>query len=151
MNESQYLRQQLALERSHLQEILQVVRRGSAAMGTSRPVAEYIDWAGRRLLSQLHAHRQALQAAAATDAVTGALLDRLAGAASRVSDGHDRPSDVRAEHLLALIAAWSEPLDVLARSTLHVSQWRQAAQLNADTILQERQLYAKARAAARRA
>ncbi len=150
MNETGYLRQQLALERAHLQEIVQAVRQGSDAVRSSRPVTDYIDWAGERLVRQLQALGQALQAPAA-GADLHARLERLTGAAAAMADGGNGGlSDIRGEGLLALLAAWSEPLETLAGSTLHISQWRRAAQLSADTILRERQLYTAARAAAAR-
>jgi hypothetical protein len=149
MNETDYLRAQLALERAHLQAILQAVRHGSPALRNARPIADYIDWAGRRLVGQLDAQRQALLAATVSSADGRAPLERLSGAAAAVSDGAAAsPADLKAERLLALLAAWSDPLEALAGSTLRVTQWRQAAQLSADTILQERRLYTAACAAA---
>jgi hypothetical protein len=128
MNETGYLRAQLALERAHLQVILQAVRQASPTEQAARPVADYLDWASRRLVSQ---------------------LARLSGAAAVRSDGAPAPSDdVGAEHALALLTAWSDQLEALAGRTLHITQWRHIAQLNADSILQERQLYAAACAAA---
>jgi hypothetical protein len=148
MNETDYLRQQLALERNHLQEILQAVRSGNEAVGSSRAVADYIDWAGRRVLGTLNAQCAALRTAPATGAKAGAQLQRLSGAAALLPDGGSGlTARIKAERLLALMAAWSEPLERLAGATLRIAHWRQAAQLSADTILQERQLYAAARAA----
>ncbi len=62
MNETGYLRQQLALERAHLLEILLAVRRGSDVVRSSRPVIEYIDWAAGRLVRQLTVRRVAQRA-----------------------------------------------------------------------------------------
>jgi hypothetical protein len=150
MNETGYLRQQLALERAHLLEIIQALHQGSDAVRRSRPVTDYIDWAGGRLVRQLQALGQALPAAA-TGADLHARLARLTSATAVVADGGNGGlSDLRAERLLALLGAWSEPLETLAGRTLHLTQWRRAAQLSADTILQERQLYTAARAAAGR-
>lgn len=147
MQETAFIRRQLALERAHLREILAAVRRGGTGGGNSRALAEYLDWAGRRLIGQLDAHRNALQAAAAPAADTRAQLDQLAAAAAACDGGNGRTADRRAEQLLALLAAWTDPLETAAGHTLRVTHWRQAAQLSADTILQERQLYAAARAA----
>jgi hypothetical protein len=149
MNETDYLRAQLALERAHLQAILQAVRHGRPALRNARPIADYIDWAVPRLVGQLDAQRQALLAATPSGADSRAQLERLSGAAAALADGASgSPADLRAERLLALLAAWSDPLEALAGGTLRVTQWRQAAQLSADTILHERQLYAAACAAA---
>jgi hypothetical protein len=122
MNEIDFIRQQLALERTHLQEILRAVCHGSAALRNSRAVADYIDWASRRLAEQLDADARTQRA-------------KLSGAAQD-------------EHLLAQLGAWSEPLESQAGHRLRITYWRQVARLSADTILQERQLYAAARAAA---
>ncbi len=46
-----------------------------------------------------------------------------------------------------LLDAWNEPLDALAGHSLRIAQWRAAARLSADTIFEERQRYAAARAA----
>jgi hypothetical protein len=147
MNETDYLRQQLALERAHLQEILQAVRRGTDAVGSSRAVADYIDWASRRVVGTLQALCAALRTAPATGEA-GAHLERLSGAAAQLSDGgRSLAAELKAERLLALLSAWNEALEQLAGRTLRIAQWRRAAQLSADTILQERQLYGAARTA----
>ena len=59
----------------------------------------------------------------------------------------ERHGAAQAERLLAVLDAWTEPLDILAGQTLRIGHWRQAAQLSADSILAERQLYAAARSA----
>jgi hypothetical protein len=146
MNEADYLRQQLALERTHLQKILQAVRRGHDGLGKSRAVADYIDWAGRRLLGTLNAQCAALRSAPGAAAL-GAQLDHLSGAAAQLAGGGEFSAALQAERLLALISAWNEALEQLAGSTLRIAHWRQAAQLSADTILQERRLYGAACAA----
>jgi len=53
----------------------------------------------------------------------------------------------RAAQLLALLDGGTEPLETVAGRTLRIQHWRQAAQLSADSILEERQLYAAARSA----
>ena len=121
MNEADFIRRQLALERSHLSEILQAVRRDGALLENSRAVADYIEWGSGRLL-----------ATSAPDPDTRGQLAGLSGAD-------------RAERLLALIAACSDPVRAEADRTLGIVQWRRVAQLSADTILQERQLYGAAR------
>jgi hypothetical protein len=132
MNETDFIRQQLAAERAHLREILQAVHRGTAAIGNARPVVLYIDWASRRLMQQLAAHQTALAAPG-----NGSAAQPLSvGTAAQ-----------RAERLLALLDAWTEPLDTLAGRSLRINHWRQAAGLSADSILAERQLYAAARGA----
>jgi hypothetical protein len=122
MNEIDFIRQQLALERAHLQQILHAVRHGSAGVRNSRAVAAYIDWASRRLLEQLDADARTQWA-------------ELSGAAQD-------------EHLLARLAAWRDSLETPAAHTPRIAQWRQVARLSADSILEERQLYAAARAEA---
>ncbi len=114
MNETDFIRQQLARERAHLQEILGIARTGSAAVRRARPIAAYIEWASRRLLAQLG----------------------------------EPAGTVTPERLLALIETWRERLEPQAGQTLPISHWRRIAPLSADIILQERQLYAAARAAA---
>ncbi len=62
-----------------------------------------------------------------------------------------RPLHLQGERLLALMPALTQleaSLDALAGGTFRVNHWRRAAQLNADTILEERQLYVAARSAA---
>lgn len=140
MHETEFIRRQLALERTHLREILEALRRGAAVGGNSRALADYLDWAGRRLVGQLDAHRIALQAAPLLSADTRAQLAQLSGAAAPLQGG--------TEPLLALIAAWTDPLETQAARTLPIAHWRQVVHLSADTILQERQLYAAARDAA---
>ena len=139
MNETDFIRQQLAAERSHLREVLEAVRRGTAANGNARPVALYIDWASRRLVPQLAAHQAALEVLDSGPAAQQ--LARVAAAVSKVT-ATERQSAQRAE-----LDAWTEPLDILAGQTLRIGHWRQAARLSADSILEERQLYAAARSA----
>ncbi len=132
MNETDFIRQQLRLERTHLREILRALYAAGAANRPAHPVALYLDWAGRRLIDQVLAHQTALQGAAAPDASPPRPL----------AAGH-----LRAEELLALLDAWSEPLDAAASQGLSTAHWRRAAHLSADIILEERQLYAAARGA----
>ena len=135
MNETDFIRQQLRLERTHLRQILCALREVGAADRPPHPVALYLDWAGRRLINQVLAQQTALPGAAALDP---ALQGQLAAA-------HLRPED-----LLALLEAWSEPLDAAANHELRAAHWRRAAHLSADIILEERRLYAAARGAVAR-
>jgi hypothetical protein len=146
MNESDFIRQQLAAERSHLREVLEAVRCDTAAHANVRPVALYVDWVSRRLVQQLAAHQAALELRASPPATLQ--LARVAAAVSKVTaTAAERHSAAGAERLLALLDAWTEPLDILAGQTLRIGHWRQAARLSADSILEERQLYAAARSA----
>jgi hypothetical protein len=148
MNEIDYVRGQLAAERAHLREILRVLHAGTAPIGHPRPAQLYVDWAGRRLVQQLTALQTALQAASESGPDTRAQLTGLRSAMARLTDTTSVPSPhLHAEPLLAVLEAWSDPLDVLAGTTLRVAHWRQAAHLSADTILEERRLYAAARGA----
>ena len=149
MNETDFIRAQLAAERAHLRDILEAVRAATLEVGQARPAADYIEWAGQRLVAQLDAHRRALQALPATGADTRAQLARLAGAAGRLAEhGTGRPLHEVAEQLLAALDAWSDSLDAFAGRTLRIGHWRQAAHMTADSILEERQRYAAARGAA---
>jgi hypothetical protein len=149
MNETDFIREQLAAERAHLRELLEAVRAGTLKVGQAGPAADYIGWAAQRLIAQLDAHRRALEATPATGADTRAQLARVAAAAARLAENATvRPLNRMSEQLLALLDAWNDSLDSLAGRTLRVSHWRQAAHLSADTILEERQRYAAARGAA---
>jgi hypothetical protein len=149
MNETDFIRQQLAAERAHLRDILLAVRLQSGPASVARPVTAYIEWASRRLLNQLDAHHSALQAVPTIGAATRAQLTEVCAAATAAGDaGAARSFNLQAGHVLALLEAWSEPLDAVAGATLRIGHWRRCAQLSADTILEERQLYGAARAAA---
>jgi hypothetical protein len=149
MNETDFIRQQLAAERAHLREILLAVPQESGPVKIARPVAAYVEWASRRLLNQLSAHRCALQAVPTIAAATHAHLNEVSTAAIQAGEAAAAASlNLQAKRLLALLEAWSDPLDALAGTRLRIAHWRQAAQLSADTILEERQLYAAARVAA---
>jgi len=146
MNETDFIRQQLAAERSHLREVLEAVRRGTAANANARPAALYIDWASRRLVQQLAAHQAALEVLDSGPATVQ--LARVSAAVSKlIATTADRHGAAGADGLLAVLDAWTEPLDILAAQRLRVGHWRQAARLSADSILEERQLYAAARGA----
>jgi hypothetical protein len=146
MNETDFIRQQLAAERSHLREVLEAVRRGTAANVNARPVALYLDWASHRIVRQLAAHQAALEVLAAPPAAQQ--LSRVSAAVGKVTAATAEPHGARrAERLLAVLDAWTEPLDILAAQTLRIGHWRQAARLSADSILEERQLYGAARSA----
>jgi hypothetical protein len=148
MNETDFIRQQLATERAHLREVLLAVRRETAPGTLARPLSTYIEWSSRRLLNQLSAHGGALRAVSSLAAATHAQLSEVATAVTHAQAASGHAPDVHAQRLLALLESWSEPLDALAGATLRIGHWRQAAQLSADTILEERQRYAAARAAA---
>jgi hypothetical protein len=142
MNETDFIRQQLSAERAHLREILEAVRQDSGARRLSRPVKQYIEWASRRLVTQLRTQLAALQAAGAAGPALGpdmlAKLEKISTAVSRCGE----------TSLLESLASWGDALDVMAAKSLRIGHWRAAAQLTADTILEERQLYGAARAAA---
>jgi hypothetical protein len=146
MNEIDFIRQQLASERTHLREVLRTVRQATAAPRPPHAVALYLDWAGRRLIQQVLAHQTALQVPAALAPAMQEQLTAAASAARQASEtGADTPAPLQTERLLAVLDAWSDPLDAAAASVLRITHWRSAAQLSADTILEERQLYATAR------
>ncbi|HTC51575.1 MAG TPA: hypothetical protein VK700_06540 [Steroidobacteraceae bacterium] len=147
MNETDLIRQQLRLERTHLREILRALGPPTASERPAHPVAVYIDWAGRRLIEQLLAHQTALQQAAALDPALQGALAAASSAARQAHNGAATAAHLPAQDLLAALDAWSEPLDAAAARALRIAHWRLAARLNADTILEERQLYAAARAA----
>jgi hypothetical protein len=142
MNETDFIRQQLAAERAHLREILEAAREGSGTIRQTRPVEQYIEWASGRLVTQLRAQLTALQAAGAGGPALGpdelAKLEKISTAATRSTD----------TRLLESLASWGDALDVMASKSLRIGHWRAAAQLTADTILEERQLYFAARDAA---
>jgi hypothetical protein len=142
MNETDFIRQQLAAERAHLREILAALRQGSETIRQTRPVERYIEWAKGRLVTQLRAQLTALQASGADGPVLGPdkleELETIATAATRSTETRQLES----------LALWGDALDVMASKTLRIGQWRAAAQLTADTILEERQLYSAARDAA---
>jgi hypothetical protein len=149
MNETDFIRQQLAAERAHLREILRAVPPEMGPVKVARPISAYVEWASRRLLDQLSAHRTALQAVPAMAAAARAQLIEVSTAAGQALEAAAAHSfHARATRLLALLDTWTEPLDALAGATLRIGHWRQCAPLSADTILEERQLYAAARAAA---
>jgi hypothetical protein len=132
MNETDFIRTQLAAERAHLREILAAVQGGTPAMADAPSVMQYLEWASRRLGQQIAAHQVALGAP-----------DQGAAAWQPAQESAAR----RAERLLALLETGAEPLHATAGRTLRISHWRQAARLSADSILEERQLYAAARSA----
>jgi hypothetical protein len=147
MNETDFIRQQLAAERAHLREILLAVRQERPAANVPRPINAYVEWALPRVLNQLEAHRAALLALPTLSAALRAQLTEVAAAAQVAEPVVAVPFNVRARRLLALLEAWSEPLDALAGATLRIGHWRGCAHLSADTIFEERQLHAAARAA----
>ncbi|HEV2700879.1 MAG TPA: hypothetical protein VGV09_04560 [Steroidobacteraceae bacterium] len=150
MNETDFIRQQLASERAHLREILHSLRQTPGADRAAHPMALYIDWAGRRLITQVQAHHTALRGA---DTLGPAMQTQLAAAVAAAREAQTAAASAlprRAELLLAVLDAWSEPLDAAACTSLRVPHWRQAAHLTADIILEERQLYAAAHGAAAR-
>jgi hypothetical protein len=149
MNETDFIRQQLAAERAHLREILLAVHQETGAVRMARPITTYIEWASRRLLTQLGAHDAALQTLPTLGAATRAQLTQVSAAAAQAADADaTRPANVQVQRLLVLLEAWSDSLDAVAGATLRVGHWRHVAPLSADTILEERQLYAAARGAA---
>ncbi len=145
MNETDFIRQQLALERAHLREILNAVDRDMRPADAPAALATYLDWAGERLLARLKALRAALQALPTPPAAELAALAAACDAAGPA--GPQRLATASASQLTALLNAWNEPLDALAGHSLRIAHWRVAAKLSADTIFEERQRHAAARAA----
>ncbi len=114
MNETDFIRRQLALEHAHLRELLEAVRAGAPGLRNARAVLDYIEWGSGRILAQ---------------------LGEPAGAVTQ-------------DRLLGLIDVCATRLESQTGRALPLSHWRRAAPLSADTILEERRLYAAARAAA---
>lgn len=144
MNETDFIRQQLHLERTHLREILRAARPATLGEKPARPVALYLEWAGQRLTQQLLAHQTALHSAPGLEQALRGPLATAASAARQAQEGG-------AEALLNALDAWNERLDAAAARALPVAHWRRAVLLNADTILEERQLYAAATSSLARA
>jgi hypothetical protein len=134
MNESDYLRQQLATERAHLRELLALPRRNAV----QTPGEHYLAWATPRLLAVYERHRALLPRRLAATAVAPPLpgIDRISTGA-----GTDDAA------LAALLAAWDTQIEQPAAACYRIEDWRQVAQLRADDILTERRLYSAARAA----
>lgn len=144
MNEVDYIRQQLQTERSHLREILQAVRQ-AGPLKNSRAVTTYVDWAVRRHLSVLDAHIGALESTAAPPVHSE--LSKAAASVRGMDTASGQTLALRAERILAVLDSWTDALEATAARALRVAHWRQAARLNADSILEERQLHAAARGA----
>ena len=140
MNEAEFIRQQLRLEEGHLRALLQTY------VSSERPAQAltlYVHWAGARLIERVLAHETALQGCPALDAALRAALAQALTSARRARCAQGA---ARAEQLLALLGAWSEPLQAAATGLLPTPHWRRVGQLSADSILEERQLYAAAHA-----
>ena len=119
MNESDYIRQQLRAERSHLREVLELAPQAPATALAARD--RYLAWGARRQ-HEIQQRHLALLAAKAIQVRT---------ASSAV---------------LSNLLAATEELESLADPVYGIADWRRAAQLSADAILEERRLYGAARA-----
>ena len=119
MNESEYIRQQLRAERSHLREVSELAQAAPGAALAARN--GYLAWGAQRQ-REIQQRHLALLATKAIEvrAVSSAALSNLLAAA--------------------------EALETLAEPVYGIADWRRAAQLSADTILEERRLYGAARA-----
>lgn len=148
MNETDLIRQQLQLERTHLREILRALGEAAGSDAPAHPVAVYIGWAGRRLIEQVLAHHTALEDAGTLDPALSGQLHALTRAARQARSR--ATAALPAAELRALLEAWSEPLEAATARVLRVPHWRRAAQMTADSILEERRLYGAARAAVTR-
>ena len=91
--------------------------------GAARPVADYLDWAGGDWSGSCGPGRHCRPQP--RPVLTCAQLARLSAPPRPSRRGN--AACRMAERLLALLAAWSEPLETLAGSTLRITHWRRAA------------------------
>lgn len=175
MNELDFLRDQLALERRHFDAVRSACESAIAA-GLEptrldefcRVATRYLCFAGERLNLQDRAHCEQLDALLAPDdaaslnlvgdlraslaARASALESLAAGLEQRRADtlGAVGFIDVCRGSLRALDEAFARRPPVLGRLLerhYRVAQWRAASQVDADSILEERERYERVRAA----
>lgn len=128
MNESDYLRKQLSAERAHLAAVLERLRVHPEHAGAG----EYLAWAAHRLRAVYERHLILLPARLAARALPPPTLPRLG------NGGADSTA------MTKLLLSWDSAIETPAASCYRIEDWRQVAQLRADDILKERQLYAAA-------
>ena len=162
MNEADYLRQQLRTQRAHLREMLELPRQNPQADTPRR--AAYLAWAGQRLKEVHDRHRALLPGrvpahtalpeppqlpAGRTQAGVAAHPPRAQTGTAATEAAPDilpanRPAISPAiwpDTALAALLTACEQLEQLAEGCYRITDWRQAAQLSADAILEEQHLY----------
>jgi hypothetical protein len=126
MNELEIIRHQLATERQHVAEVVGAF--DDAMLGTgAEAYLDYLAFALRRL-----------ESSAASNALTHLDAVRRAALKDRASRAH--------EFLQLFNTEWQrhlQEIDAAGSRNLRVAQWRAIAQVDADSILEERKLYEK--------
>jgi len=165
MDELAILRGQIATERRHLVAVkaacraaLPAGRRTTGVDDFARIAGDYLLHGGRRLLAQDHAHVVLLRPRlAAGDAASHRLLDdleatlrQLRTALQALEAGADRVAGLHdyLEFVDGVLARRRHVLEPLLAAHYSIEDWRAAAFVDADSILEERERYAACRAAA---
>ena len=164
MNEQEFIRQQVATERAHMGATRAAL---AAALGANysddvletfaRAAARYLGFIVRRFNAQDLEHCAILQArVAATDQADRAILSDLAATlrfSGQAIDALAAAVDAPAAELLAACGAYNRFYTEVLGSRRHaiyhlferhygIVEWRQASFVDADSILEERELYA---------
>ncbi|HNR21703.1 MAG TPA: hypothetical protein PKL49_01630 [Steroidobacteraceae bacterium] len=165
MDELAILRGQIATERRHLIAVkgacraaLPAARQTTGADEFARIAGDYLQHIGRRMLAQDHAHVVLLRPRlAAGDVASHRLLDELEAtlgqlrtALQALETGTDRIAGLfdYLDFIDSVMAKRRHALEPLLAAHYSIEDWRAAAFVDADSILEERERYAACRAAA---
>jgi len=133
LNEVQLLRRQIATERQHLREA--AVRLSDLV--NSKAYDRYIMYSIGMQRARARSHIARFGAHAS---MTGDERSALAGLQQALADTADSPAALN--RILHLIDA-TETIEKLAEGRYGVEDWRSVAQVDADSILEERRLWAE--------
>lgn len=143
MNEVQWLQAELAAEREHLREITTRASAsgeiGDLSEGFTETYNDYIMLILRKEQARARAHLGRFDGARPFSPAEHAAIERLQGALASAEAA-------AAAHLGPAVEALIESrtaLEALVSSLYTVDDWRRTAQINADSILEERRLRAR--------
>lgn len=155
MNELEFLRSQLRLEQSHLdnsRDLLSRALRQASAEGplvAARQAAlAYLEFALQRATERSRVHSQLLAERVAHSAFStterAAVLEAVAALQSALAPAASSPGEPSAGHAQQLaerISKATAALDPWCTRLYDLSDWRRAARIDAEAVFEERRLY----------
>jgi hypothetical protein len=144
VNEVQTLRREIASQRRSLRELAAACRTPGAdreKIGNSEACRDYLMFSLHQERGRLRAHLECLRASPGLTAPERSTLDRASDALRAIESGGALGApEALTELLLAHILPTAEALEAIAERHYGVEDWRRAAHVDADSILEARRL-----------
>lgn len=162
MNELEFLRSQLQLEQANLARSCDILARAARHAGTEGPAPSpastavqaanaHVEFALRRELQRARTHARLLSDHIARGSVGATELDGLRAATAVLQAALDEAPALAPQQCADRLRTAGAPLEPWCARLYSLSDWRRAAQIDAEAVFEDRRLHEAAIAAARSA